>query len=148
MVTDPTSQLQFPVGFRIYRDGREVGTTGNLLFFDTSAPAGAHDYGIAAVFRGGSETVPVAFHFNGNTTVTGIDEAPAALSAALLRLSARQIQLANAWGTAEVFSAAGQLVHQCAVNGQAQLQVSAPGVYLVRLVAADGALRNWKVLVK
>ena len=148
VVTDPSCQLQFPIGFRIYRDGHEVGTTGNLLFLDTNAPAGAHKYGIAALFRGGSETVPMTYHFDGNTT-TGIDEAPAALSAARLHLSAaRTLALTNAWGTAEVFSAAGLLVHQSAVAGQAQLQVSAPGIYMVRLVAADGTVRVWKVLVK
>ena len=68
---------------------------------------------------------------------------------ARLHLSAaRTLALTNAWGTAEVFSAAGLLVHQCAVAGQAQLQVSAPGIYMVRLVAADGTARVWKVLVK
>lgn len=148
VVTDPSCQLQFPIGFRIYRDGHEVGTTGNLLFLDTNAPAGAHEYGIAALFRGGSETVPMTYLFDGNTT-TGIDEAPAALSAARLHLSAAHtLALTNAWGTAEVFSAAGLLVHQSAVAGQAQLQVSAPGIYMVRLVAADGTVRVWKVLVK
>ena len=90
----------------------------------------------------------MTYLFDGNTT-TGIDEAPAALSAARLHLSAaRTLALTNAWGTAEVFSAAGLLVHQSAVAGQAQLQVSAPGIYMVRLVAADGTARVWKVLVK
>ena len=141
-VTEPMAELQFPVGFRIYRDGVEAGTTGNLLFIDSDAQAGAHEYAISGLFRGGNESDTATFTFDGSETATGIEpttgEAPA-----LSWADAGTLCLRGAHGTVRVYDAAGRLVQSHAADGTLVLRPG-HGVHLITLETPDGRRLTWK----
>ena len=143
-VTDPFSQLQYPLGFRVYRDGVEVGTTANLLFLDTAAPAGEHDYAISSLFRGSNESDTVAFHFDGSEQPTGIATTPLAATPALrfTRSSGNLTLTGN--GSVTATDTAGRTLLRRASFGETTLSL-APGVYIIRLAATDGKVYTWKV---
>ena len=143
-VTDPFSQLQYPLGLRVYRDGVDVGTTANLLFLDTAAPAGEHDYAISSLFRGGNESDTVAFHFDGSEQPTGIAITPLADAPALRfpRSSGSLTLTGN--GSVTATDTAGRTLLRRASSGETTLSL-APGVYIIRLAATDGKVYTWKV---
>lgn len=53
---DVDTDLFFPIGYRVYRDGQYVGETGTRLFIDSPRPAGMHTYTVTTLYKGGSET--------------------------------------------------------------------------------------------
>lgn len=59
-VSDALADLSFPIGYRIYRDGIETGTTGNSLFVDENVSDGAHTYMVSSVYRSGNESESLA----------------------------------------------------------------------------------------
>ena len=143
-VTDPFSQLQYPLGFRVYRDGVEVGTTANLLFLDTAAPAGEHDYAISSLFRGGNESDTVAFHFDGSEQPTGIATTPLAATPALRFTRSSGSLTLTGNGSVTATDTAGRTLLRRASSGETTLSL-APGVYIIRLAATDGKVYTWKV---
>ena len=143
-VTDPFSQLQYPLGFRVYRDGVEVGTTANLLFLDTAAPAGEHDYAISSLFRGGNESDTVAFHFDGSEQPTGIAITPLADAPALRFTRSSGSLTLTGNGSVTATDTAGRTLLRRASSGETTLSL-APGVYIIRLAATDGKVYTWKV---
>ena len=143
-VTDPFSQLQYPLGFRVYRDGVEVGTTANLLFLDTAAPAGEHDYAISSLFRGGNESDTVAFHFDGSEQPTGIAATPLAATPALRFTRSSGSLTLTGNGSVTATDTAGRTLLRRASSGETTLSL-APGVYIIRLAATDGKVYTWKV---
>ena len=143
-VTDPFSQLQYPLGFRVYRDGVEVGTTANLLFLDTAAPAGEHDYAISSLFRGGNESDTVAFHFDGSEQPTGIAITPLADAPALRFTRSSGSLTLTGNGSVTATDTAGRTLLRRASSGETTLSL-APGVYIIRLAATDGKIYTWKV---
>ena len=143
-VTDPFSQLQYPLGFRVYRDGVEVGTTANLLFLDTAAPAGEHDYAISSLFRGGNESDTVAFHFDGSEQPTGIATTPLAATPALRFTRSNGSLTLTGNGSVTATDTAGRTLLRRASSGETTLSL-APGVYIIRLAATDGKVYTWKV---
>ena len=143
-VTDPFSQLQYPLGFRVYRDGVEVGTTANLLFLDTAAPAGEHDYAISSLFRGGNESDTVAFHFDGSEQPTGIAITPLAATPALRFTRSSGSLTLTGNGSVTATDTAGRTLLRRASSGETTLSL-APGVYIIRLAATDGKVYTWKV---
>ena len=143
-VTDPFSQLQYPLGFRVYRDGVEVGTTANLLFLDTAAPAGEHDYAISSLFRGGNESDTVAFHFDGSEQPTGIATTPLAATPALRFTRSSGSLTLTGNGSVTATDTAGRTLLRRAASGETTLSL-APGVYIIRLAATDGKVYTWKV---
>ena len=143
-VTDPFSQLQYPLGFRVYRDGVEVGTTANLLFLDTAAPAGEHDYAISSLFRGGNESDAVAFHFDGSEQPTGIATTPLAATPALRFTRSSGSLTLTGNGSVTATDTAGRTLLRRASSGETTLSL-APGVYIIRLAATDGKVYTWKV---
>ena len=143
-VTDPFSQLQYPLGFRVYRDGVEVGTTANLLFLDTAAPAGEHDYAISSLFRGGNESDTVAFHFDGSEQPTGIAATPLADAPALRFTRSSGSLTLTGNGSVTATDTAGRTLLRRASSGETTLSL-APGVYIIRLAATDGKVYTWKV---
>ena len=143
-VTDPFSQLQYPLGFRVYRDGVEVGTTANLLFLDTAAPAGEHDYAISSLFRGGNESDTVAFHFDGSEQPTGIAITPLADAPALRFTRSSGSLTLTGIGSVTATDTAGRTLLRRASSGETTLSL-APGVYIIRLAATDGKVYTWKV---
>ena len=143
-VTDPFSQLQYPLGFRVYRDGVEVGTTANLLFLDTAAPAGEHDYAISSLFRGGNESDTVAFHFDGSEQPTGIAITPLADAPALRFTRSSGSLTLTGNGSVTATDTAGRTLLRRAASGETTISL-APGVYIIRLAATDGKVYTWKV---
>ena len=143
-VTDPFSQLQYPLGFRVYRDGVEVGTTANLLFLDTAAPAGEHDYAISSLFRGGNESDTVAFHFDGSEQPTGIAITPLADAPALRFTRSSGSLTLTGNGSVTATDTAGRTLLRRAASGETTISL-APGVYIIRLAATDGKIYTWKV---
>ena len=143
-VTDPFSQLQYPLGFRVYRDGVEVGTTANLLFLDTAAPAGEHDYAISSLFRGGNESDTVAFHFDGSEQPTGIATTPLAATPAMRFTRSSGSLTLTGNGSVTATDTAGRTLLRRASSGETTLSL-APGVYIIRLAATDGKVYTWKV---
>ena len=143
-VTDPFSQLQYPLGFRVYRDGVEVGTTANLLFLDTAAPAGEHDYAISSLFRGGNESDTVAFHFDGSEQPTGIAITPLADAPALRFTRSSGSLTLTGNGSVTATDTAGRTLLHRAASGETTISL-APGVYIIRLAATDGKVYTWKV---
>ena len=143
-VTDPFSQLQYPLGFRVYRDGVEVGTTANLLFLDTAAPAGEHDYAISSLFRGGNESDTVAFHFDGSEQPTGIATTPLAATPALRFTRSSGSLTLTGNGSVTATDTAGRTLLRRAASGETTISL-APGVYIIRLAATDGKVYTWKV---
>ncbi len=143
-VTDPFSQLQYPLGFRVYRDGVEVGTTANLLFLDTAAPAGEHDYAISSLFRGGNESDTVAFHFDGSEQPTGIATTPLAATPALRFTRSSGSLTLTGNGSVTATDTAGRILLRRAASGETTISL-APGVYIIRLAATDGKVYIWKV---
>ena len=143
-VTDPFSQLQYPLGFRVYRDGVEVGTTANLLFLDTAAPAGEHDYAISSLFRGSNESDTVAFHFDGSEQPTGIAITPLAATPALRFTRSSGSLTLTGNGSVTATDTAGRTLLRRASSGETTLSL-APGVYIIRLAATDGKVYTWKV---
>ena len=143
-VTDPFSQLQYPLGFRVYRDGVEVGTTANLLFLDTAAPAGEHDYAISSLFRGGNESDTVAFHFDGSEQPTGIAITPLADAPALRFTRSSGSLTLTGNGSVTATDTAGHILLRRAASGETTISL-APGVYIIRLAATDGKVYTWKV---
>ena len=143
-VTDPFSQLQYPLGFRVYRDGVEVGTTANLLFLDTAAPAGEHDYAISSLFRGGNESDTVAFHFDGSEQPTGIAITPLADAPALRFTRSSGSLTLTGNGSVTATDTAGRTLLRRSSSGETTLSL-APGVYIIRLAATDGKVYTWKV---
>ena len=143
-VTDPFSQLQYPLGFRVYRDGVEVGTTANPLFLDTAAPAGEHDYAISSLFRGGNESDTVAFHFDGSEQPTGIAITPLADAPALRFTRSSGSLTLTGNGSVTATDTAGRTLLRRASSGETTLSL-APGVYIIRLAATDGKVYTWKV---
>ena len=143
-VTDPFSQLQYPLGFRVYRDGVEVGTTANLLFLDTAAPAGEHDYAISSLFRGGNESDTVAFHFDGSEQPTGIATTPLAATPALRFTRSSGSLTLTGNGSVTATDTAGHILLRRAASGETTISL-APGVYIIRLAATDGKVYTWKV---
>ncbi len=143
-VTDPFSQLQYPLGFRVYRDGVEVGTTANLLFLDTAAPAGEHDYAISSLFRGGNESDTVEFHFDGSEQPTGIAATPLAAAPALHFTRGTGSLTLTGSGSVTATDTAGRTLLRRTTSGDTALTL-APGVYIIRLTATDGKVYTWKV---
>ena len=143
-VTDPFSQLQYPLGFRVYRDGVEVGTTANLLFLDTAAPAGEHDYAISSLFRGCNESDTVAFHFDGSEQPTGIATTPLAATPALRFTRSSGSLTLTGNGSVTATDTAGRTLLRRASSGETTISL-APGVYIIRLAATDGKVYTWKV---
>ena len=143
-VTDPFCQLQYPLGFRVYRDGVEVGTTANLLFLDTAAPAGEHDYAISSLFRGGNESDTVAFHFDGSEQPTGIATTPLAAAPALRFTRSSGSLTLTGNGSVTATDTAGRTLLRRASSGETTLSLT-PGVYIIRLAATDGKIYTWKV---
>ncbi len=143
-VTDPFSQLQYPLGFRVYRDGVEVGTTANLLFLDTAAPAGEHDYAISSLFRGGNESDTVEFHFDGSEQPTGIAATPLTAAPSLRFTRGTGSLTLSGSGSVTATDTAGRTLLRRAALGDTALTL-APGVYIIRLAATDGKVYTWKV---
>ena len=143
-VTDPFSQLQYPLGFRVYRDGVEVGTTANLLFLDTAAPAGEHDYAISSLFRGGNESDTVEFHFDGSEQPTGIAAMPLAAAPALHFTRGTGSLTLTGSGSVTATDTAGRTLLRRTTSGDTALTL-APGVYIIRLATTDGKVYTWKV---
>lgn len=79
-VSNALADLSFPIGYRIYRDGTETGTTGNSLFVDENVPDGTHTYMVSSVYRGGNESESLATTVTTNTSaITGVQKAEAIL---------------------------------------------------------------------
>ena len=128
----------------MYRDGVEVGTTANLLFLDTAAPAGEHDYAISSLFRGGNESDTVAFHFDGSEQPTGIATTPLAATPALRFTRSSGSLTLTGNGSVTATDTAGRTLLRRASSGETTLSL-APGVYIIRLAATDGKVYTWKV---
>lgn len=57
-VTNPYTELTYPIGFSVYRDGVFVGNTASRCFIDGSPLAGTHTYSIANLYKGYNESIP------------------------------------------------------------------------------------------
>lgn len=55
-VEDASVDMLMPIGFRVYRDGEQIGDTGNSLFVDNHVAEGIHVYSVASLYRGNSES--------------------------------------------------------------------------------------------
>lgn len=78
---NPDTDLYFPIGFRVYRDGMLVGETSSRSFIDTTCPNGEHIYSVTTLYKGNSETAPcdpLTVNVTGNhSAIETIDAAPA-----------------------------------------------------------------------
>lgn len=77
---DPDTDLIYPLGFKVYRDGKEVGTTGNLLFIDPVVWGGDHTYSVTSIYRGSHETeaIETSLFIEGDPEPVGVDSMEAA----------------------------------------------------------------------
>lgn len=133
-VTDPVTELAFPVGFRIYRDGQEIGTSGNTLFIDTNAPEGEHLYAFSCLYKGSNESEAFEFLFD-EKSPSGIEKSKAK-SPQLNILPNSHIQLANVFGQVWITDVAGRLILTQKLKGMAEWQLPA-GIYLVKTSTDD-----------
>lgn len=79
-VSDALSDLCFPIGYRIYRDGIECGTTGNSLFVDENVPEGTHTYSVASIYRSDNESESLSTNVTiGTSDIASTQTAPSLL---------------------------------------------------------------------
>lgn len=55
-VTNALTDLVFPIGYCIYRDGEKIGTTGNSLYVDKEVAEGNHTYEVSSLYRSKNES--------------------------------------------------------------------------------------------
>ena len=126
-VVDPTIDLQYPIGYRIYRDGEAIATTGNALFVDSDVPYGKHIYQVACLYAGDNEAVAA------ETDVELIDEGVADIQIAAKVVASDGFISVSAPEICSIIVAdvSGRVVANTTAS-QAAVAVH-PGIYIVKI---------------
>lgn len=64
IVTNPSIELFYPMGYAVYRNGEFLGNTSSRCYIDENAPMGLLTYNVAALFKGENESNGVEFTIN------------------------------------------------------------------------------------
>lgn len=109
-VEDSELDYVFPVGFKFYRDGHELGMSSNSVFVDKSVTEGLHRYGVSSIYAGGSETsryeqeIDVKF-----TSIANVDAEDCAWN---LVSAAGSLEIENYEGEVLVVNLYGQVLYK------------------------------------
>ncbi len=127
---NPDIDLEYPLGFRIYRDDECIGTSTTRTYFDRSAPAGTHTYSIASLYKGNNESVAASVEATvpGNSSVSAI----ATQSGLKVSNNGGLLHISGAQGTITVYSLHGLKVAQAeTINGAADIALPG-GFYILK----------------
>lgn len=131
-IASPDLDLNYPAGFRIYRDDQPIGTSSTRLFVDSNVADGRHTYGVASLYKGWNESAPtLADEVTVDRTsaeMTGRDDQPFKVTT----LADGRIAIEGASGALTVADVTGRRVFSTA-DAPARLELSLPrGIYIVR----------------
>lgn len=141
ILEDPDTELRYPIGFGVYRDGNFLGFTGNTCYVDEAPQAGTHTYSITNLYKGANESEAV--DLNVSLTVDGIDAATtdAAAGKFSIRASLSGLIIEGYTGHLDIVDAGGRQMFRGNYNGMPlALQ---PGFYIV--TTDDGTPRKISV---
>ena len=134
---DPAADSAFPIGFRVYRDGTEIGTTSGRMFADSNVPDGNHTYAVSCIFKGGHESLSTPAQVTVGTD--GVTD-PAAGGAAVSCITAPgAVTVTAPAGQVTLTDISGRTVATAASHGSALTLRAAPGIYL--LTTPAGTMR-------
>ncbi|MDE5980213.1 MAG: hypothetical protein K2G84_09315, partial [Muribaculaceae bacterium] len=123
---DPETDLYYPIGFVVTRDGEPIATTSSRYFLDASPLSGTHTYGIASLYKGGSESTPLEV-----TVTTSSLESVAGEAAPEIIRTAGGITVTGFHGAVSVYDISGRAMFTSAAYRGEEIPLS-PGVYVVR----------------
>lgn len=114
---NPDTDLRYPIGFGVYRDGTFLGFTGNTCFVDASAEAGTHTYEITNLYKGNNESEPLSL--NVSVEAVGIDNplSKKTLDDLVIRTLPAGIIFEGHCGKLHIIDAGGRLIFDGLCNG-------------------------------
>lgn len=117
-------------GYRIYRDGEPLATTGaeSPAYTDATAADGAHTYQVTGLYSVGESSLSNAAEVN----LTGIEGVTATGGLSVESLKGALSVTAPAGTALTVYGADGRTAFSATATGQAQRIALTPGTYLVR----------------
>ena len=123
---NPETDLYYPVGFVISRDGQTIGTSSSRYFHDPAPLAGTHTYAITSLYKGGSESLPTEV-----SIATSAIEAVSEDSAISVLHTSAGIIVEGGNGPVSVYDAAGRTIFLSAAYDGREIPLS-PGIYVVK----------------
>lgn len=137
---NPATDLRYPIGFGVYRDGTLLGYTGNTCFVDDNPGEGSHTYSITNLYKGQNES---------DATLIDVSVSTDAIAAAVpvpglaVRTAPCSLTVEGDGRRLDIVDNYGRRIFSGICNGTRTLHL-APGLYII---APQGGTPR-KVVVK
>lgn len=106
---NPVTDLLFPIGFNVYRDGLHIGSTAGRCFVDKAPLDGEHTYSVATLYKGNNESAPEAITVDG--TFSGIGTINSDAEATVRAIAPGIVALDGYDGALSIFNLSGIAVY-------------------------------------
>lgn len=129
---DPVTDLIFPIGFNVYRDGLLIGSVGGRCFVDKSPLDGEHTYSVATLYKGNNESSPEEIAVEGTYSGIAFIEA----DKISVRAVATGIIAVDGYdGSVTLFNLSGGIAYSSPAYRSGSAIVVPPGFYILRTAA-------------